>query len=149
MKNVIIIITILSIPGIFLRISQAAEDKRVIAIEMGESGQTVEFPMSPEEIAAEKAENARLTTIRQAKLKKPEERKKVIEMGESGQTLEFPMSPEEIATEDADNARLVVLRKTRFNKSKKSVISFEMAESGIIIEFPVTAPEISEKNQHR
>ena len=70
MKNVIIIIAILSTIGILLRISQAAEEKRVIVIEMGESGQTAEFPMSPEEIAAENAENARFAAIQQAKLKK-------------------------------------------------------------------------------
>ena len=145
MKNVIIIIAILSTLGIFLRISQASEEKRVIVIEMGESGQTVEFPMSPEEIAAENAENAKFAAIRQAKLKKPEERKQVIEISESGQAVEFPMSPEEIAAEDAENARFAAIRQTKLKEPQRQVITSELAESGIIIEFPVNSSE----NQHK
>ena len=141
MKNVIIIIAILSTLGILLRISQAAEEKRVIVIEMGESGQTVEFPMSPEEITAEKAKNDRFAAIRQTKLKKPEERKQVIEMGESGQAVEFLMSPEEIAAEDAENARFAATREARLKKPQKQVVTSELAESGIIIEFPVNSSE--------
>ena len=38
----------------------------VRVIEMGESGLTVEFPLTPEEIAAEKAKRASLSAIRKA-----------------------------------------------------------------------------------
>ena len=145
MKNVIIIIAILSTLGIFLRISQASEEKRVIVIEMGESGQTVEFPMSPKEIAAENAENARLAALRQAKLKKPEERKQLIEMGESGQTVEFPMSLKEITAEDAENSRFAAIRQARLKEPQRQVVTFELAESGILIEFPVNSSENQNK----
>ena len=145
MKNVIIIIAILSTLGTFLKISQAVEEKQVMVIEMGESGQTVEFPMSPEEVAADSSENARLAAIRQAKLKKPEERKRVIEMGESGQTVEFPMGPEEIASEDAANARLAAIRQAGLKKPRKQGATFELAESGALIEFPVNSSE----DQHK
>jgi hypothetical protein len=145
MKNIIIIIAILSTFGILLRNSDAAEEKRVIVIEMGESGQIVEFPMSSEEISDEDAKNTRLVAIREAKLKKPEERKQIIEMGESGQFVEFQMSPEEIAAEDAENARLAAIREARLKKPQKQVVTFELAEIGIIIEFPVNYTE----NQHK
>ena len=145
MKNVIITIAILSTLGLFLRISQAGEEKGVIVIEMGESGQTVEFLMSSEEIAAANAENARFAAIRQAKLKKSEERKQVIEMGESGQVAAFPMNPEKIAAEDIENARFAAVRQARLKKPQKQVVTFELPESGIIIEFPVNSLE----NQHK
>lgn len=48
--------------------------KRMQIFEMGESGQTVEFPMTPDEIAAEEAENDRLAARREAKLKRPKKR---------------------------------------------------------------------------
>jgi hypothetical protein len=116
MKGINLIIAILLTLGISLETSTAIAAKRVKIFEMAESGQTIEFQMSPEEIASEDAEKARLTDIRQAKLKKPEERKQVIEMGESGQAVEFPMSPEEIAAEDAENARLAAIRQARLKK---------------------------------
>ena len=70
MKNVIITIAILSTLGILLRTSQAAAEKRVIIIEIGESGQTVKFPMSPAEIASEDAENTRLAVLKKSRSSK-------------------------------------------------------------------------------
>jgi hypothetical protein len=142
MKGINIIIAILIIMGISLETSQAVEEKRVKIFEMGESGQIIEFLISPAEIASEGAENAQLAVLRQARLNKPNERMKVIEMGD-GQTVEFPMSPEEVASEDEENAPLSTLRKARFIKPQKPEVYFEMAESGIIIEFPERILEVN------
>ena len=50
MKNVILISVITLIIGLALILSDAVAEQRRITFEMGESGQTVSFPMSPEEI---------------------------------------------------------------------------------------------------
>ena len=56
-----VILTAISILAmvIIVSINTASAEKRHIVIEMGESGQTVSFPMTSEEIAAIDAENAR------------------------------------------------------------------------------------------
>ncbi len=74
MKSINLIIAILLTIGISLETSTAIAEKRVKIFEMAESGQTFEFPMSPEEIASENAENARLAVVRQAKLNKHKKR---------------------------------------------------------------------------
>ena len=141
MKGINLIIALLLTIGITSENSTAIAENRVKIIEMAESGQIFEFPMSPEEIASEDAENARLAVVRQAKLNKPKERKKVIEMGESGQTVEFPMSPEEIAFENAENAKIAASRQASLTKPQKQMLTFELAESGITIEFPANSSE--------
>ena len=124
----------------------ALANERVKIIEMGESGYTVEFPMTPKEIASEDAEIAKLDAIRQANLKKPKVRMQSIAMGESGQIVEFPMSPEELASENEENARLNAIREARLKNQKKNMVTYELAESGIFIEFAVTSPETSQES---
>lgn len=146
MKHIILIIGSTLVFGIFFVLSPATAEERVKVFEMSESGQTIEFPMAPEEIAAEDAEKARLTTIREAKLKKPKKRIQVIEMGESGQTVEFTMTPEVIAAEEAEKERLAAFREAEAKKPKKPVVVFELAESGEIIKFSVTSSKIPQNN---
>jgi hypothetical protein len=145
MKHIISFIGSILVFGIFFVFSPATAEERVKVLEMGESGQTIEFLMTPEEIAAENAEKKRLAAIREPKLKKPIKRVKIFEMGDSGQTVEFEMTPKEIAVEEAGKARLVAIREAKAKKPKKPVIGFELAESGVIIEFPVTSFEISKE----
>ena len=140
--RIILIISLLMIIS-FIAVSTALAEERVKVIEMGESGQTVEFPMTPKEIASEDAEFARLDAIRQANRNKPKERMQATEMGESGQIVEFPMSPEEIASENQENARLAAIRKAKLKNSQKHVVAFELAESGIVIEFSDTTSDIN------
>jgi hypothetical protein len=137
MKNVIVTTFTLLAVGMFFTITPAFAGDRVKVYEMAESDITIEFKMTPEEIAAEDAENAKLATLRKANKNNPEKRVKVFDMGESGQTVSFPMTAEEIAAEDAENARVVAVRKTKSTKPKKQVVIYELAESGISIEFPV------------
>ena len=136
MKNITIILGSILTIGLFIVSGSAIAEQRVKIFEMGESGQTVEFPMSSEEIAAEDAEKERLAALQEAKLKKPKKRMQIIEMGESGQTVEFHMTPEEIAVEDAENERLSEVREAKLEMPQKCMEEYELAESGIIIEFP-------------
>jgi len=109
----------------------------VKVIEMGESGVTIEFPMTPAEIAMVKASRASLSAIpevaRAAALKKL----KIIEMGEGGHTVVYPMTAEEIIAANAENARLAAIQAARPQTPKQPVVGFEMAESGQFIAFPV------------
>ena len=118
----------------------AAEKQKVY--EMGESGQTVSFFMTVEEIAAEDTEKERLAAIREAKIQKPKQRRKIFEMGEGGHFVSFLMTTDEIAAEDAKIARFKARHDSKTSKEESKVITFELAESGEIIEFPLKGMEI-------
>jgi O-acetyl-ADP-ribose deacetylase (regulator of RNase III) len=137
MKNIIVAAFTLLVIGAFFTMNPVFAGDRVKVYEMAESGITIEFKMTPEEIAAEDTENARLAALREANKNNPRKRVKVFEMGESGQIVSFPMTAEEIAAEDAENARQAAIRKTKSEEPKKQVVIYELAESGIAIEFPV------------
>lgn len=89
MRGLNIIITILMFIGISLETSQAIEEKRVKIIEIAESGQIFEFQMSPEEIASEDAEKARLVALRKTGFNKPKKPVASFELAESGMIIEF------------------------------------------------------------
>ena len=83
----------------FITAGIALADERVKVIEMGESGQIVEFPMSPEEIASENQENARLAAIRKAKLKNSQKHVVAFELAESGIVIEFSDTTSDITAD--------------------------------------------------
>lgn len=141
MKNIIVTPFALLVIGIFLNINPAIADDRFKVFELAESGITIEFPMTDEEIAAEDADKARLDALKETSNKKPQKRVNVFEMGESGQIVTFPMTASEIVAEDAENARLAAIRKANSEKKKMHVVSYELAESGISIEFPAQTPD--------
>ena len=124
---------------LLITVTTVSAAERVKVFELAESGITITFPMTAEEIAAEDAEKARIDSARESRVTKPEERLNVFEMAESGQTISFPMSAEEIAAQDAEKAKSKVSA-IKLNKPKKRVIQYELAESGLVIEFPV--PEV-------
>jgi hypothetical protein len=97
MKNIIVILGCILTLGIFIINSSATAGQRVKLFEMGESGQTVEFPMTPQEIAVEDAENDRLSALRESKLKKPKKRVVEFELAESGIIIEFPVDVDDIS----------------------------------------------------
>jgi hypothetical protein len=141
MEKYIIILGIMFITvGITVNPAVAVETHRIY--EMGESGQTVSFPMTAEEFAAEHSERERLSAIREIKAQKPKQRQRVFEMGESSQIVSFPMTAQEIADEDANIARPKALYDSKPSKVRGEVITFELAESGEIIEFPARGVEI-------
>ncbi len=143
MKKIIAYMMI-TIFGIFLSVNAALAAERVKVFELAESGQVIEFPMTAEEIAAEDAEKARQTAVRNTRAKAPQERLERIELAESGGVIEFPMTAEEIAAEDAENARRAAMQAKRAKPAEKTVVVFELAESGQMIEFPVVAKDIAE-----
>ena len=141
MKNIIVATFTLLVIGMFLAIHPAFAGDRVKVFEMAESGITIEFPMTPDEIAAEDAERAKQVALKEAAEKNSRQRFNVYEMAESGQTILFPMTPEEIAAENAENVNLVAINKRKSEEQGKQVVIFELAESGEIIEFPVKTPD--------
>ena len=141
MKNINTITTSFLVLTIFITVTTVASAERVTVFELAESGETIMFPMTAEEIAAEDAEKARFDSALESKVTKPEERFHVFEMAESGQTISFPKSAEEIATEDVENAKSKVSA-SKMNKPQKRVIQFELSESGEMIEFPVIEIEV-------
>ena len=141
MKNTSITVFTLLAIGMVLTINPALAGDRVKFHEMAESGITIEFEMTFEESAAEDAEHAGLTALREASNNNPPKSVKVFEMGESGQSASFPMTAEEISAKDSENARLAAIRKARSDEQKKQIVTYELAESGMPLEFAVETPD--------
>ena len=137
MKNIIVTTFTVLVIGMFWTSHPAFAGDRVKVYEMAESGTTIEFKMTPKEIAAEDAKKLELTVLKEAKNNKPQNRVREFEMGESGQIVTFSMTVVEIAAEDTENARLATVRNAKSKKLKKHVITYELAESSISVEFPV------------
>ena len=139
-----VILTAISIMAmvIIVSINIASAEKRHIVYEMGESGQTVSFPMTPEEIAAVDADNARLVQGGALKSQKTAPRFKTIEMGEGGQIVSFLMTPEEMTAEDAEKRRLSEIRR-KSSVDDRQTVAYETAESGMLIEFPERVSEVN------
>ena len=70
---------------------------------MGESGMTIAFPMTKEEIAAEDAENAGREALRTARARRPKPKVVKIELPESGHTILFPAADTEDSSDGAVN----------------------------------------------
>jgi hypothetical protein len=138
MKKIIAATLTLSAMALFLTFNSTFAGDRVKVYELTESGVTIEFPMTAEEIEAENAETLSATALFPTyHTTLAGDRVKIYELAESGFSIEYPMTAEEIGAEDAENARLADLLKTNSSKPTKQVIKFELAEDGEIIEFPV------------
>ena len=148
MKNIILTTFTIWVIVVFLTIIPALAENRVKVFEMNESGVTFEFPMTPEEIAAEDRERARLAELKEDNKKKIRARFEVVEMGESGQTVSFAMSAKEIADEDARTEELAAYRDraAKTGASQNRVVKFELAESGFTFEVPVEKNFETQKN---
>ena len=142
MKTITINRLAIIVLSIIFTSSAASAGEWVRVIEMGESGLAVEFPMTPAEIAAEKAKRASRSAIRMAEPAVSSQNLKAIEMGESGYAVSFKMTAEEIAALNAENARFAAIRAAGTKTATQSVVVFELAESGQVIEFPAAIPEI-------
>ena len=141
MQNITVNIRVIIALTIILTFNTASAGEWVNVIEMGESGLAVEFPMTPTEIAAEKARRNHLAAIRRPDLAASKNYLKTFEMGEGGHRVVFSMTAEETFAANAENARLAAIRSAGPLKSKKPVVGFEMAESGHFIEFPAIIPD--------
>ena len=129
-----VILTSISILAmvIIVSINTASAEEKHIVVEMGESGQTVSFPMTTEEIATVAADSARMVQGGVLKLQKTVRRFKTIEMGEGGQTVSFLMTAEEITAEDTEKRRLSEIRR-KSSVDDRQTIAYETAESGMLI----------------
>ena len=139
-----VILTSISILAmvIIVSINTASAEEKHIVVEMGESGQTVSFPMTTEEIATVAADSARMVQGGVLKLQKTVRRFKTIEMGEGGQTVSFLMTAEEITAEDTEKRRLSEIRR-KSSVDDRQTIAYETAESGMLIEFPERVVEVN------
>jgi len=141
MKNITVDILAIIASTIIFTFNTASAADRVRVFEMGESGHTIEFPMTPAELAAENSGNALLTATGRANVTKSKEKVKVFEMGEGSHMVAFPMPAAEVTAEIAANVRLAAIRAAKAAKPKKRSDVFELAESGLTFEFPVTVTD--------
>lgn len=135
-KLILISINMFLISIVFL-LTDAVAGQRMITFEMGESGQTVSFPMSQEEITfanavAAYAKSSKITgsAIRNKWVNR-------IELPESGQFVVFPMTEEEIqeaknkATQQNSNIKRRKLYAPNIRENKGEII--EMADGYSIV----------------
>ncbi len=138
-KKIMISIVMAVVLAISLASHSATAEERWKVFEMGESGQTVAFKMTVEEITADNAEKARLAAIDASNHQKSKARLLVIDMGESGENISFPMSVEEIQwaalRESREAAKRTAQKNITANKPNVPVEKCELCESGQIISF--------------
>lgn len=142
MKNNILNIFAITFPAIFFTFSTAGAGERVKVFEMAESGFTIEFPMTPAEIATEDAAYGKIITGSKKSAPGSNNNVKVFEMGEGGHTVAFPMTAKEITAVNAENAWLAANKTARLATIQEPVVRFELAESGHFIEFSAENTEM-------
>ncbi len=117
--------------------ASANAGEKVRVFELGETGITIEFPMTPGEIASEAATNGRFIAASPKNVDRVSNNVIVYEMGEGGHIVEFEATVEEIAAKEAEDARLADFRAKRFMAIPLPAGDrFEMAENGSYIVFP-------------
>jgi len=124
----LIILILATVLAVTLACGLATAMEKMKAYEMGETGQVVLFPMTPQEIAAEAA---LLAAIKRSEVEAP--MVKTFEFAESGETIIFPMSAEEIR---AAKAAMTEVRSVQVKDTDLQVEEYKLAESGIVIKFP-------------
>ncbi|BBO77429.1 hypothetical protein DSCW_48460 [Desulfosarcina widdelii] len=117
--------------------TDAVAEQRMITFEMGESGQTVSFPMSQEEIAYADSVTAYSNSFKKADDTMGKDWVNRIELPESGQFVEFPMTEEEIqeakekAAKEKSNINRRKLNEPNVRGSKAEIV--EMADGYTIV----------------
>ncbi len=131
MKSILI-----TVMAVTLTCGLATAGGKMKAYEMAESGQVVLFPMTPQEIAAEAAEAAKLAVIKRSETEAPMVR--TFELAESGEVLTFTMSAEGIR---AAKAAVTEVKSVQSKQTDVTVEEYELSESGITISFPMKSVE--------
>ena len=144
MKNTKIMMTILMIwaLALIINLNAATAEEKSMVFEMAESGQTVSFPMTAEEIAAAEAEIEKPAFRRNADAEKKRTPVIIHEVGEGGHRIIFPLTRTDTAAEDLSNRQPDSSAAAKTGKPKCQVLAFEMAESGLLIEFPAAVKVI-------
>jgi len=122
--------------------SALAQDK-VVTIELPESGHLLVFPMSPAEIAASKAVEAKQASEKKPLRHKSNPKLKAVETAD-GHVVYFPMTAGDVAAERTEKARKAKLKRDRPAKPKKNTVAFELPESGNLIQFPAAGSTVAE-----
>jgi len=129
---------------IFFTISpNAFAQDEFVRIELPESGHVLVFPMSPAEIAANKAAEAKQTSKEKLLRHKPKLKLKAVEMAD-GHVVHFPMTAKYVAAERAEKARKAKLIHNRPATPKKDYVAYELPESGNVILFPAASSTVVE-----
>jgi len=133
MKNVkSFIVTMLNIMLVCMVPVISIADQRMITFEMGESGQTVSYPMTQKEILEARRTDQLIEEINQRKGRN-QRLVESYEQAESGITISFPMSDEEISEVKSQNQKLINHHNKMSDLQKemeKKFEIFEMGESG-------------------
>jgi hypothetical protein len=134
---------VVTVTAVALACGLATAGEKMKPYEMGESGQVVMFPMTPEQIAGEDAKNARRTALKESKATEP--MVVTYELAESGEVIHFPATAEEIKAAGKQPAESVAKRfASEHEKVKKPnvvVKGYELCECGEIIRFSRSTPE--------
>jgi len=136
MKSILV-----TVMAVTLTCGLATAGGKMKAYEMGESGQVVLFPMTPQEIAAEAAEGAKLAAIKRSETEAP--MVKTFELAESGEILTYPMSAEGIR---AAKAARTEVKSVRSKQTDVTAEEYELSESGITISLLMKSVEESIAN---
>jgi len=133
MKNIIPVM-ISAMLTILVSLSTAAADGNVEIIEMGESGQTVSFPLTDKEVADRVETRSPKTEV----TPQPAIPLHIFELTESGIRVTFPMTKEDVLEQKQIAGRLENRRLPAAPPEPKAEL-FELAESGIVIRFEAPA----------
>ena len=150
MKNTKIFTTTMIIWALALvfNLNTASAAEKLMVYEMGESGQTVSFPMTADEIAVADAENKNAAVLPEAVAGKTRAAVLIYEVGEGGHRITFPLTLTDSGSENMPGGKADYRAAggseaaVGIANSDKRVLTFEMAESGLLIEFPTAVKVI-------
>ena len=143
MKNINITTTTMMIWALTLifNLNTATAAENRLVYEMGESGQTVTFPLTAKEISAADTEVEKPAALPKANSGKTGATLLIYEVGEGGHKISFPLTLAETTAKNTQEQRSVSKAAAKSGKSDCRVVPFEMAESGLLIEFPAAVEE--------
>ena len=128
---------LVTVTAVGLACGPATAGEKWKTYEMGESGQVVMFPMSPEEIAAENAKNAARPAPKPSKA--AETLVVTYELAESGAVVAFPVTAEETLSARKPAAEKCLKRSApepeKATTPSVVVKEYELSECGEIIRF--------------
>jgi hypothetical protein len=128
MNNFIIYASRIAVCLLFIGTTNAMAERRLHQFEMGESGHTVVFEMTPEEIAEDNAVRIRQETTNRDHRKEAERWVEVIEFSESGIVIEFPMNDDEIRLAKISLEKSAAKRLRSFPESEINNYDIEIVE---------------------
>jgi hypothetical protein len=139
MNRNITILTASIVTGVFMLINTAFAGDSDAMFTFGESGQTVSFEMSNEEIVVENKKLLATSVVPMSSYHQPKKWVDTIELAESGVTFEFTLTKEDIELTKAKAAKGAHLV-AAYKKNEKTIPTdnYELAESGIQIRFVVS-----------